>query len=1240
MVRKKDRFWECVEKQDNGRRFKCKFCECIFAGGATRIKYHLAGAKGHDINICKKVPKEVQEEASLTIGEPNKKRKGASTSNKDKEREIRSTSISEDDMFSGVFEKSKAEYIAEILLGVIVEGLLAKLRSIFIEQHISFELGFKEGLTDLFSGLIDLFSLLAKIQLVLNGVEKRQASDEFLRSWLEELRRVAYDIDDVLDEFGYNILQQKVLNYSSPSNGIINMANEIKIICKSLNRLKGDIASYEFRAEFENSIPEISFNVEIDSFLDDSKVNQNVGNNIVEATYCDRVTEIMETFTQYELTEYECWFIFKKRASANERLLSLDLEKIGKEIVKKCKRIPWAAEFLGRIMYFIHDRGEWLSIQNNKNWDLLDDRNNGEFHILKLGYDHLRTPSLKRCFAYCAIFPKDYDMKKDEVIQYWMAEGFLGPSKEDNMVMEDIGNMYFNILLATSFFQNATKDAYGEIISCKMHDLVHDFAISISKSETMILEGDSVDNVSKVQPLLVRFDGKTTPRTSFSRDSFIKMRTLISKNLDFDDMLSNFKCLRALKLSGHSIIRLPNSIEQLIHLRLLHILDTAIEELPVSITKLYNLQTLRIEECPKLMKFPEDLSNLINLRHISIYISDRLRIFSEHFLLKNMSCLTSLQTLKFFRLGQDEGYRIKEIGPLKNLREIDIYNLEKVTNEEEAKTAKLKEKEILKLGLYWQDVFPISVDRYDKDEKVLEGLHPHPNLKSLTIEGYRGKKFPSWVNDLSLFHNLIHIKLNWCIECEEVPTLGQLPCLRVLAIEHMSKVRNIGCKFYSYSDGSLRNTTTLFPALRILKLESMESLEEWKDAKELTSAGEVLTVFPSLEELTLLGCSHLRYLPGVPSVIRHLEIIRCGIDELPSGLQFCTCLQYLKIRQCPNLKSIPESLHTCVSLQKFVIQFCSHLSSLPGVPSVIQHLEIIGCGIDELPSGLQFCTSLQYLEIGHCSNLKSIPESLHTSVSLQKFVIQYCRRLSSLPGVPSVIQHLEIMVCGIDELPSGLQFCTSLQYLKIEDCPNLKSIPDLGEPFHSLINLKISNCADPRLKLLRQGRLKTLVIGGFIKELDAFPILRYPSIRYSHASLKKLILLGRPTLNSLPNEIQLFTALEELQIGNFNGMEALPDWFSYHLSSLQKLVLYHCKKLMYLPILHLTNLKDLRIFHCRNLEKRYAEGSGAEWLQIAHVPNIRIDEKRIQGNNSEDSDSFHDYDEVLDVIDDSEDDYS
>ena len=103
MVRKKDRFWEYVE--DLKGRFKCKFCKRDFAGGASRIKFHLAGVKGHDINICTKVSKEVQEEASLIVGEPKKKLKGASTSNRDKKRELNSTSISKDVTLSRVFEK-------------------------------------------------------------------------------------------------------------------------------------------------------------------------------------------------------------------------------------------------------------------------------------------------------------------------------------------------------------------------------------------------------------------------------------------------------------------------------------------------------------------------------------------------------------------------------------------------------------------------------------------------------------------------------------------------------------------------------------------------------------------------------------------------------------------------------------------------------------------------------------------------------------------------------------------------------------------------------------------------------------------------------------------------------------------------------------------------------------------------------------------------------------------------------
>ena len=57
-------------------------------------------------------------------------------------------------------------------------------------------------------------------------------------------------------------------------------------------------------------------------------------------------------------------------------------------------------------------------------------------------------------------------------------------------------------------------------------------------------------------------------------------------------------------------------------------------------------------------------------------------------------------------------------------------------------------------------------------------------------------------------------------------------------------------------------------------------------------------------------------------------------------------------------------------------------------------------------------------------------------------------------------------------------------------------------------------------------RLKSLRIGGFCKEWDAFPSLS--SIQ--HASLETLTLDGWDKLNSLPDDIQRFTTLTELRI--------------------------------------------------------------------------------------------------------------
>ena len=76
--------------------------------------------------------------------------------------------------------------------------------------------------------------------------------------------------------------------------------------------------------------------------------------------------------------------------------------------------------------------------------------------------------------------------------------------------------------------------------------------------------------------------------------------------------------MRGLTLFGRHVDKLPKSIGEFRHLRLLCIEQTNIKALPNSVTKLYNLQTLIINYCHLLEELPNDLQNLTNLRHINI----------------------------------------------------------------------------------------------------------------------------------------------------------------------------------------------------------------------------------------------------------------------------------------------------------------------------------------------------------------------------------------------------------------------------------------------------------------------------------------------------------------------------------------------------------------------------------------------------------------------------------------------
>ncbi|XP_038985481.1 putative disease resistance protein RGA1 [Phoenix dactylifera] len=585
------------------------------------------------------------------------------------------------------------------------------------------------------------------------------------------------------------------------------------------------------------------------------------GSKIITTTRSDVVARIMGTVAPHRLqslTSADCWTLFKHRAFGPGREEETPrLVDIGKEIVEKCKGLPLAAKALGSLMSSGRGEEEWLHVRDSELWRLPVNENS-ILPALQLSYDHLPS-NLKQCFAYCSVFPKDYEIERKKLIQLWIVEGFIQTSDGD-MLEEEVGNRYFNSLLWRSFFQDAEKDDRNNITTCKMHDLVHDLACSIAGDESSITKVGmkrSIPHGCRYSSILYHYSMSSTAlKAAFEAK---KLRSLISLNRPWIGIhqefaihtMSSLTHLRALDLSGANIKELPCTISKLKHLRHLDLSWTSIEALPGSITELHNLRALNLAYCDALKSLPEGMSSMSSLRHLDIHGCRRLICMPRW-----LGRLTNLQTMAKFIAGKERGRTISELEHLNLVGgDLEITNLDNVQDPLEATKADLASKTNLQsLVLTWNidSYMESAASPVSEVEEVLERLQPHSNLKSLYISWYPGIKFPTWMTRMELatspIRNVVNITLLHIHRCEYLPALGRLPLLEILHME------GIGVEFYR--DGGI------FPSLRDLSMYWLPNLEEW--SAEATAAGKSVMAFPRLEKFTLLGCPKLRVAPRVP----------------------------------------------------------------------------------------------------------------------------------------------------------------------------------------------------------------------------------------------------------------------------------------------------------------------------------------------------------------------------------------
>ncbi|XP_060961084.1 putative disease resistance RPP13-like protein 1 [Cannabis sativa] len=282
------------------------------------------------------------------------------------------------------------------------------------------------------------------------------------------------------------------------------------------------------------------------------------------------------------------------------------------------------------------------------------------------------------------------------------------------------------------------------------------------------------------------------------------------------NLLSKLKSLRVLSFRGIYKIEFPDSIGELKHLCYLDFSKTEIVILPEFVTKLYNLETLKLEDCNHLQTLPRDMHHLINLRHLIISGKKLVEMPSQ------ISKLTNLQILTTFVAGKDSGAKIEELAKLHSLHgELSIKKLENVANitKELDQVGVLGKNHLEKLRLEWS-VNDAVVDP-KHGEGVLEMLSPNRTLKELEIIYYPGKIFPKWVGNDS-FSNIAEVTLNGCKHCSYLPPFGQLPLLKDLSISSCNSIVTVGAEFYGNS-----SERKPFLSLETLRFSNMSSWEKW-----------------------------------------------------------------------------------------------------------------------------------------------------------------------------------------------------------------------------------------------------------------------------------------------------------------------------------------------------------------------------------------------------------------------------
>ncbi|CAA7036002.1 unnamed protein product [Microthlaspi erraticum] len=358
-------------------------------------------------------------------------------------------------------------------------------------------------------------------------------------------------------------------------------------------------------------------------------VTQQNGSKIVFTTRYKKVCKDMEADAVMEVVRLsidESWELFQKQLDAFTIRFHPDMA-LARRVSVLCYGLPLALKVIGQSMNRKMNARAWnlaihaLPLSGHEFYSRPQEN---ILRLLKVSYDNLEDGNVKSCFLYCLLFPQDYDIEANELIEYWICQGFIedGDTKKGYEIIELLVRMHL-------LMQGEVKT------KVRMHDVVREMALWVAThfghDEPILCVKSGV----WLHEIPENIHLRVVERISLMRNeikelscSFLcpKLSTLLLQNNKLVDISGEFfrfmPALVVLNLSNNEgLIGLPEEISNLGSLQYLNLSETGIKSLPVGVKKLRRLINLNLSFTRKLQSSGGITTSFPNLQVLRLFDS-------------------------------------------------------------------------------------------------------------------------------------------------------------------------------------------------------------------------------------------------------------------------------------------------------------------------------------------------------------------------------------------------------------------------------------------------------------------------------------------------------------------------------------------------------------------------------------------------------------------------------------------